>query len=98
MAQFGGSLGPSTGTVSDSGVEYLSLSYTWPTGTDARTDITYTPERATSIAPANWSANGVVPFNVSPGRGNLETVTVRSTTPVAQNGMEFLRLTVTETP
>lgn len=96
----GGSLGTSTGTVEENGQEYLTLSYTRPTGTEARTDITYTPQRASSLTLRNWSsaAADVVPHAITSGPGSLETVTVRSTHPLSITNREFLRLNVTLNP
>jgi hypothetical protein len=96
----GGSLGTSTGTVEENGQEYLTLSYTRPTGSEARVDITYTPERASSLALRNWSSSAadVVPYAITPGPGSLETVTVRSTHPLSTTNREFLRLNVTLNP
>jgi hypothetical protein len=92
----GGSRGTSVGTVTSGNQKFLSLSYTKPTGADAPTDITYTPELATSVTTPNWSSSSVdiVPFSTTPGPGSLETVTVRSTHPIGTNGKEFLRLKV----
>ena len=89
----------SQGTVVVQGQKYLSFSYTRPSGDEAPQDIIYTPERATLLAPANWSAAStlVITHSVTPGPGTLETVTVRSTRPVGAAAREFLRLRVTLT-
>ncbi len=96
----GGPSGITIGKVTDNGSEYLSLSYTRPTGADARPDVNYSPERASSLARPDWSsaATEIIPFGVVPGPGNLETVTVRSTHPISATNREFLRLRVTLTP
>jgi hypothetical protein len=96
----GGSLGTSTGTVVENGSKYLTLSYTRPTGPETRTDITYTPQRASSLTLQDWSsaAADVVPYGIVPGPGSLETVTVRSTHPLSTTNREFLRLNVTLNP
>jgi hypothetical protein len=96
--QVGGSFGTTLGTVLDNGVEYLSLSYTKPTGSEARTDIIYAPERATSLMPNAWSTAGIVPVGTVPGPGSLETVTVRSASPLSSTAKEFLRLSVSTNP
>jgi hypothetical protein len=96
----GGSLGTSTGIVVENGSKYLTLSYTRPTGPETRTDITYTPQRASSLTLQDWSsaAADVVPYGIVPGPGSLETVTVRSTHPLSTTNREFLRLNVTLNP
>lgn len=93
----GGPTGITTGTVEENGQKYLTLSYTKPTGAEAPTDIIYQPERATNLTLADWSYSvaDIVPSSVTPGPGNLETVTVRSTHPFAATTREFLRLKVT---
>ncbi len=94
----GGPRGISSGLVEAAGQKYLSLSYTKPTGSEARPDIVYTPERATAVLPNAWSSADIVPVGTAPGPGSLETVTVRSTHPLASgNSREFLRLSVTLT-
>lgn len=87
------------GTVESGGQKYLSLSYTKPTGPDAPSDITYTPERATALEPADWSSSSVdlVTHSITAGPGSLETVTVRSTHPMSETTREFLHLNVTLT-
>jgi hypothetical protein len=94
----GGPRGISSGILEENGVKYLTLSYTRPTGAETRPDITYTPERATSVLPNAWSSADIVLVGTSPGPGSLETVTVRSTHPVSATVKEFLRLTVSTTP
>jgi hypothetical protein len=96
----GGSLGTSTGTVVENGQEYLTLSFTRPTGSEARTDISYAPERASSLALKDWSASAadVVLYGITSGPGSLETVTVRSTHPLSTTTRDFLRLQVTLIP
>jgi hypothetical protein len=95
----GGSRGTTSGNVTVGGKKYQSLSYTRPTGQDAPSDITYTPQRGTNLAAADWSSSAVdlVTHSIAPGPGNLETVTVRSTHPMAETPREFLRLSVTLT-
>jgi hypothetical protein len=95
----GGSRGTSVGTVTDGNQKYLSLSYTRPTGADVPTDITYTPELATTLSTPSWSSSSVdiVTHSVTPGPGVLETVTVRSTHPMTGGSKEFLHLKVTAT-
>jgi hypothetical protein len=87
------------GTVVLNGRRFLSLSYTRPTGTNAPDDVIYSAQRATSLAPANWSSapTQVTTHSVTPGPGALETVTVRSTTDFGTVRREFLRLQVTLT-
>ena len=89
----------SVGAVETGGQKYLTLSYTRPTGPDAPSDVTYTPERATTLAPPDWSSSSVdlVTHSVVPGPGSLETVTVRSTHPMSATSREFLHLKVTST-
>jgi hypothetical protein len=94
----GGSRGTSFGVVTENGQKYLSLSYTKPTGNEERTDIAYTPQRATSLAPDSWSATSIVPVSTLPGPGGLETVTVRSAQPISSSTREFLRLSVSVVP
>jgi hypothetical protein len=96
----GGSTGIMSGVVEQNGQKFQTLSYTRPTGNATRTDITYTPERATSLVLANWSSSAadVVTYGVTPGPGSLETVTVRSTHPISSTNREFLRLSVTLNP
>jgi hypothetical protein len=93
----GGSTGIKSGIVEENGQKFQTLSYSRPTGADARMDITYTPERATSLVLANWSSSvvDIIPHGVTPGPGSLETVTVRSTHPMSSTNREFLRLKVT---
>ena len=87
------------GSVVVDGEKYLTLSFTVPTGNDAPDDVDYKLERATSLAPANWSSSWTdfVTVSVNPGPGALETVTVRSTRPIGSILREFLRLRVTST-
>lgn len=55
------------------------------------------PERATALAPADWSSSSVdlITHSVTPGPGSLETVTVRSTHPMRDTNREFLHVKVT---
>jgi hypothetical protein len=94
----GGSRGTNVGTVTDGTSKYLSLSYTKPTGADAPTDIAYVPELATSLTAPNWSSSSVdiVTHSITPGPGNLETVTIRSAHPISAGGKQFLHLKVTQ--
>ena len=93
--------GPATtlGSVVVDGQKYLTLSFTVPTGDNAPDDADYTLERATTLAPANWSSKWTdfVTVAVTPGPGELESVTVRSTRPIGSILREFLRLKVTST-
>ena len=85
------------GIVEVQGQKYLSLTLTQPTGDDVPSDVAYTIERATVLAPANWSGspNNWVVQSITPGPGALETVTVRSTSSMTGTPMQFLRLRVT---
>ena len=87
------------GTVVIDGQKYLSLTFTLPTGDDAPDDLDYTLERATTLAPSNWSSasTNFVTHSITPGPGELNTVTVRSTRPIASILREFLRVKVTAT-
>jgi hypothetical protein len=87
------------GVVESGGLKYLSMSYTRPTGADAPSDVTYTAERATALAPAAWSSSSVdvIVHGTTSGPGSLETVTVRSTHPLGETPKEFLHLKVTLT-
>jgi hypothetical protein len=91
--------GTSVGTVETGGQKFLSLSYTKPTGQDTPSDLTYSVERATALAPANWSSSSVdlVTHAITTGPGTLETITVRSTHPIGEGPREFLHLRVTST-
>jgi hypothetical protein len=86
-----------SGTVEVQGQKYLSLTYTLPTGDDAPSDLIYQAQRATSLAPADWSSKWTdfSTYSVTPGPGALETVTLRSTRAVGSIPREFLRLEVT---
>ena len=84
----------------ESGQHFLTLSYTRPTGVETPADLTYEPQRSTSLATGAWPGGPehIVPVGEPvPGPGGLETVTVRSTHPRG-SGPEFLRLAVTLTP
>jgi hypothetical protein len=94
----GASRGTTIGTVTENGLEYLSLSYTRPAGAQARPDVVYTPQRATSLRLNNWSSSDIVFHSVMPVAGSRETVTVRSTHPISGTNREFLRLHVSLTP
>ena len=88
-----------SGTVEFDGQKYLSLSFTLPTGDDAPDELNYTIERATSLAPANWSSSSTnfVTHSITPGPGELQTIMIRSTRPIGSILREFLRLKVTST-
>ena len=87
------------GTVVVDGQKYLSLTFTLPTGDDAPDELDYTLQRATALAPSNWSSSwtNFVTDSTTPGPGSLETVTIRSARPVGSVLREFLRLQVTST-
>ncbi len=93
--------GPATvlGSILVDDQKYLTLSFTVPTGASAPDDAEYTLQRATTLAPANWSSTWTdfATVSVTPGPGELETVTVRSTRPVGSIPREYLRLNVTST-
>lgn len=87
-------------TVISGGVRYLGLSYQRPYGPNAPQDITYAVQRSVDLAnPAAWSFTGLVLDSQSDNALlGLETVVVRSTTPMGASptGHEFLRLRVSQ--
>ena len=91
--------GSAGGTVEVEGVRYLSLSFTRPTGTNAPDDLVYLAERSATLGSTAWSSGSTnfVMHSITPGPGDLETVTVRSTRAVGSIPREFLRLKVTLT-
>ncbi|MES2920020.1 MAG: LamG-like jellyroll fold domain-containing protein [Verrucomicrobiota bacterium] len=89
----GGVSGISQGIIQIGNERYQTLSYTRPTGLNEATDVIYSPRRSTSLGSA-WFTTGILPVGVVPGPGALETVTVRSTTPMNGQPKEFLRLEV----
>lgn len=93
----------STGTWEDlSGQQFLTISYTRPQGSAAPSDITYEPQRSTSLAPGSWLGGPTQMQPVGspvPGPGDLETITVRSMHPIGPaSPSEFLRLRVEQVP
>ena len=83
------------GTVTVGGDVFLSLSFTRPTGAGAPTDLIYQPEKIATLASIwSFSTNDVVTHAIDPGPDSLETVTIRSTTPMPGTGEEFLRLQI----
>lgn len=102
-ASASGNAGTSFGIFDDGqGNRYLTLSYTKPTGADAPSDLLYEPQRAAFPAAGPWSALAadVVPTGPAvPGPGSLQTITVRSTHPIAAGQpSDFLRLRVVLNP
>lgn len=87
--------GPVADSVMENGQRYLTLAYERPAGAGKRSDLTYVPERATSLNPSNWSAAAadVISTTAPLESGTTETVTVRSMRPNT-GGSEFLRLKV----
>ncbi|RYD48695.1 MAG: hypothetical protein EOP85_03060 [Verrucomicrobiaceae bacterium] len=86
--------GPVVGSVVIGAESFLTLNYERPSGPEIRTDLNYTPERATLLDSSGWSsASADVVVTVSPGTGNREMVTVRSAHP-SSGFAEFLRLKV----
>ena len=93
----------STGTWEDlSGQQFLTISYTRPQGSAVPSDITYEPQRSTSLAPGSWLGGPTQMQPVGtpvPGPGDLETITVRSMHPIGPaSPSEFLRLRVEQVP
>lgn len=79
-----------TGKASDSGNDYLTLTYTRPE--PAPLGLIYSVETTSPLAPAAWSTLGTVEIS-SAATGGLRTITVRSPTPISA-GKDFIRLKV----
>jgi hypothetical protein len=83
--------------VSHDGNDYAGVSYVRPNGSATRAGIVYAGLRTTSLT-SPWSSAGVVVHSVTPSAGEeMETVVLRSETPLAANQQEYLRVQVTET-
>jgi len=80
----------------ENGQRYLKISYRRHTGHSA---IQLIPKRGSSLQANDWTGSGIVPVG-SPQVIDAETelVTVRSTTPIAAQNREFIRLEATYTP
>ena len=76
------------------GSEYMALSYQRPGGNSKLLDVTYIPQRSTTLAEASWTSAGVVEESVTfDPVTSMDTVVIRSTVPMGA-GKEFLRVKV----
>lgn len=80
----------STGTTTDSGSKYLSLTYALPD--PAPSGVTYIPEAGSDLT--NWSGSGLVEVS-STVDGGVRTIVVRDNLSFPSNPQRFLRLRVT---
>ena len=73
------------------GNEYACFSFNRPRLGARPGDLIYLPKCSNDLS--GWSPNGLV-TTVAPSTTQTETVTVRSTRPIADQNREFLRLDV----
>lgn len=81
------------GLVTDAGQSYLTLTYTRPEPAPA--DILYHVEACTDLQPANWDSSGLAEIS-STVDGDLRTITVRDSVPMAGGNRRFMRLHVSQ--
>ena len=81
------------GTVNFGGQNFASFTYTRPRLGARPGDLTYLPKCSTNLA--DWTGLGLV-STVAPSTTQTETVTVRSTEPIAGQTREFLKLEVNQ--
>ena len=81
------------GTVNIGGQNFASFTYTRPRLGARPGDLTYLPKCSTNLA--DWTGLGLV-STVAPSTTQTETVTVRSTKPIAGQTREFLKLEVNQ--
>ena len=80
-----------TGKVTVSGSDYLSMTYTLPY--PAPSGVSYVPEAGADLTPGSWQANTVqLSSTVS---GGFQTFSVRDNTAIGAAPRRFLRLRIT---
>jgi hypothetical protein len=95
---------PTQSVVTDTGINYLAITYrqltggTGTNGVDYTMDgMKYTVEYDADLA-APWSTGGITVVSVSAPVSGVETVTVRLNTAMSAASTQFIRLAVTSTP
>jgi hypothetical protein len=95
---------PTQSVVSDTGINYLAITYRQLTGGTGTNGVDYTMDGmkytveydADLIAP--WSQSGITVVSVSAPVSGVETVTVRLNTAMSAASTQFIRLAVVSTP
>ncbi|MBL9113933.1 MAG: hypothetical protein JNJ83_02930 [Verrucomicrobiaceae bacterium] len=81
------------GTVTDSGQDYLTFTYTRPEPAPA--GVSYTVEGCANLNPASWSSAGIDPISSTVNAG-LRTITMRDSESISSGSKRFLRLKVSQ--